>query len=138
MTTSDSRPSFWSRVAGGLRSAVRQLAAAVYVYIAWIFTAGWFRESPVLALVAELILVFLAGMILARVIVGPLSASAFVGVFAGLLHILLGIAGVAPPEAGWLYWAELAGRLVLLSLAGLGGAWLARRTRVDPVASSQR
>lgn len=110
-----------------LRAVVRQLAAAVYAVVATAMLDGLARGSPAFSIALELGLVALAAAIVSFAVAGPLWTSALVGLFVGLIDLVVVLAlGAGPGTAGWL---PFVGVVLWPALAGLAGAVLVRLVR---------
>ncbi len=115
------------RLTDSARHLVRQVAVAVYVYIAFAILARFLPRSVLLDFSAELLLTFSGAALLALVVEGPLLGSALVGFFvAGFEVAILLVEGVGRGHLGRFLLAQ-AGPLAALVGAGVGGAALARR-----------
>jgi len=119
-----------SALASGTRALVRQLAAAVYVWIAFAAASRALREAPVWTLTAaQVLLVFAGGAIFARVVAGPLAVTGLVGAWYGVLDLALGLLLEPPSEDIGRMLLGAGAKLLAPALAGFLGALLATRTR---------
>lgn len=116
------------RVADVLRHGVRQLATAVYVYVAFAMAARSMQGSPAAMLAAELALVLVGTMLLTRLVDAPLAGTALVGVFVAAFDVGLAIIG-HPEDADAGYWGLVAAHAAAVVLAGVLGAVAVRARR---------
>ena len=82
----------WRRVTGGLRSLVRELAAAVYVVLGSAFVTRLFFERNWPTIAIDPVLTFAAGFILGSVVKGSWWTTYLVGVFVSLLQVAITLA----------------------------------------------
>jgi hypothetical protein len=119
----------WRRVTGGLRSLVRELAAAVYVVLGSSFLSRLLYERNWSTLAVDPALTFAAGFILGAAVKGGWWTTHLVGVFVSVLQIGITLAlrssGEALPIASLLIGAAV------VSISGAFGAqsarWASRR-----------
>lgn len=110
----------------GLRALVRQLATAVYALVAFSLLARLMPISTWAMVAAEVITVFAAAAILARLVEGPWWTVGLVGPLVALLDLSMLLLGNLEGPAAVLDW-----RLVFVVLppvaGGLLGTWISRR-----------
>lgn len=118
-----------SGVFGVLRSFVRQLAAAVYVYVAYVVGlrfVGIHRMSVLL----EPLLVLLGAGVVGWVVEGPWWMSSFVGLCVGAFDLATTIL-LGDPHMKHLNW-RLGVWVALIVAVGVAGGWVGRRVRKRP------
>lgn len=119
----------------GLRALVRQLATAVYALVAFSLFARLLPTSAWAMVAAEVLTVFAAAAILARLVEGPWWTVGLVGPLVALLDLTVLLLGSLEGPAAVLDWRLLF--VVLPPVAGgLAGTWISRRLRPGRVSDA--
>ncbi len=112
----------------GLRALMRQVAGAVYAFIATAYLADMLELGAVGFVAIEALLIALATLVVVRVGDGPIWTAALVGPFEALL-VLAGFVALPADAADEIPWGLAAGRSAAVAITGVVTALLARRRR---------